>query len=128
MFYDILADPEPSLNDMNEVATQPQLALDLKNLQGIVAEGGFTVTSTGPVVVASTEPVRFDLEGDPATVTLVACVDKSAANGTNPDGSAFTGVRQQAQYRVVKTTYLPAPGWAVAEVLPPEGFDQPQPC
>ena len=127
-FYDILADPEPSLNDMNEVATQPQLALDLKNLQGIVAEGGFTVTSTGPVVVASTEPVRFDLEGDPATVTLVACVDKSAANGTNPDGSAFTGVRQEAQYRVVKTTYLPAPGWAVAEVLPPEGFDQPQPC
>jgi hypothetical protein len=128
MFYDILADPEPSLNDMNEVATQPQLALDLKNLQGIVSEGGFSITSTGPIVVASAEPASVDLESDPAAVTLVACVDKSSASGTNPDGSAFTGVRQEAQYRVVKTTYLPAPGWAVAEVLPPEGFDQPQPC
>ena len=33
-----------------------------------------------------------------------------------------------AQYRVVKTTYLPDPGWAVSKVLPPKGFDQPQPC
>ncbi len=128
MFYDILADPEPSLNDMNEVATQPQLALDLKNLQGIVSEGGFSITTTGPIVVASAEPITVNLDGDPATVTLVACVDKSAASGTNPDGSSFTGVRQKSQYRVVKTTYLPAPGWAVAEVLPPDGFDQPQPC
>jgi hypothetical protein len=128
MFYDILADPEPTLNDMNEVATQPQLALDLKNLQGIVAEGGFTITSTGPIEAVSADLVRVDMTGDPETVILVACVDKSKATGTNPDGSAFTGVRQQAQYRIERTTYLPAPGWAVAEVLPPEGFDQPQPC
>ena len=40
----------------------------------------------------------------------------------------MTGPRELAQYRVVKTTYLPDPGWAVSKVLPPKGFDQPQPC
>ena len=33
MFYDLLADPEPYLNDINDVAAQPQLDIDLRNLQ-----------------------------------------------------------------------------------------------
>ncbi len=127
MFYDILADPEPNLNDMNQVAAQPQLAGDLKNLQRLIGEGGFTIDSTGPVTVVSSELVSVALDDDPPTVVVRACVDKSAASGTQ-DGQSFTGVRQEAQYEIVKTSYLPAPGWAVANVQPPEGFDQPQPC
>ena len=36
MLYDLLADPEPYLNDLNDVAAQPQLDLDLRNLQDAV--------------------------------------------------------------------------------------------
>ncbi|MGB8020323.1 MAG: hypothetical protein WCF04_03770 [Candidatus Nanopelagicales bacterium] len=126
-FYDILADPTPRLNDLNDVAAQPQLAIDLKNLQQIVVKGGFTIESSGPTAVVSVDPVKFDIKGDPPTVVLEVCVDQTAAHGTQ-DGKAWTGPREEAQYRVVKTTYLPAPGWAVAKVLPPKGHDQPQPC
>ncbi|MGB8020605.1 MAG: hypothetical protein WCF04_05210 [Candidatus Nanopelagicales bacterium] len=125
--YDILADPEPRLDDMNTVAVQPQLDLDLRSLQQIVVAGKTTVETTGPVVVVSSEPVKFDLKGDPPTVTLVACVDRSANSGTE-DGKPWTGLRQESEFRVVKTTFLPDPGWAVAKVLPPKGHDQPQPC
>lgn len=126
-FYDILADPEPNLNDMNEVAAQPQLALDLKSLQTILSAGETSLDETGPVLLTSVEPFEVSLDGDPPTVVLVACVDRSANSGTE-SGEPWTGRRQQAQYRVVKTTYLAAPGWAVSKVLPPENFDQPQPC
>jgi hypothetical protein len=127
MFYDLLADPEPYLNDLNNVVADPQLDIDLMNIQQIVALGKTAVESTGPVTIASAEPIKVDLKGDPPTVTLLVCVDKTAASGTD-DGKKWTGPRQEAQYRVVKTTYLPDPGWAIAQVLPPKGFDQPQPC
>lgn len=126
-FYDILADPTPRLNDINNVAAQPQLSIDLNNLEQILAEGGFTIESTGPTTAVSADPVKFDLKGDPPTVVLEVCVDQIAATGTQ-DGESWTGPREVARYRVVKTSYLPAPGWAVAQVLPPDGHDQPQPC
>ena len=126
-FIDILADPSPRLNDMNDVAAQPQLGIDLRNLQEIVNSGQTTIDSTGPVVVASAAPLAIDLKGDPASVTALVCVDRTAVTGT-VKGEATTGLRQEAQYVVVKTTYLPAPGWAVSRVSPPKGHDQPQPC
>ncbi|HYN56924.1 MAG TPA: hypothetical protein VES03_06985, partial [Motilibacterales bacterium] len=55
MFYDILADPQPNLNDMNTVAAQPQVALDLTNLQSILAKGGFAIQSAGQTIVLSSE-------------------------------------------------------------------------
>ena len=126
-FIDILADPSPRLNDMNDVAAQPQLDIDLRNLEAIVNGGQTTIDSTGPVVVASAAPLTIDLKGDPASVTALVCVDRTAVTGT-VKGEPTTGLRQQAQYVVVKTTYLPAPGWAVSRVSPPKGHDQPQPC
>jgi hypothetical protein len=127
MFYDLLADPEPYLNQINDVTAQPQLDIDLRNLQQIVVAGKTVIESTGPVSIASVKPIKVDLKGDPPTVTLLVCVDKTAASGTD-DGKAWTGPREEAQYRVIKTTYLPDPGWALAKVLPPKGYDQPQPC
>jgi hypothetical protein len=126
-FYNILSDPTPTLNDLNAVAAQPQLALDLKSLQGILSAGEITFDKTGPVFVAAAEPTYVNLEGDPPTIVVVACVDRSANSGTEA-GDPWTGRRQQSRYQVVKTDYLPQPGWAVAKVLPPEGYDQPQPC
>jgi hypothetical protein len=126
-FYDIFSDPTPNLNDMNNVAAQPQLALDLKSLQTILSTGETSLDKSGPVLLTSFEPLILDAWGKPPTVILLACVDRSANSGTE-SGKPWIGRRQQAQYRVVKTAYLPAPGWAVAEVLPPDGYDQPQPC
>ena len=127
MFYDILADPQPNLNDMNNVAAQPQLALDLEGLQQIFSAGETSITATGPVAIAFTEPIDVAQGGEPQTVVLVACVDRSANSGIE-SGKPWTGLREKAQYEVLKTTYLPSPGWAVARVQPPVGFNQPQPC
>jgi hypothetical protein len=130
MFFDLQADPDPNLNDINNLVADPQLDRDLLSLQEaarLVAEGKKVVQSTGPVTIASVEPVKVDLEGDPPTVTLEVCVDKTATRSTF-EGKPLEAGRELARYRVVKTTYLPDPGWAVSQVLPPEGHDQPQPC
>lgn len=127
MFYDLLADPARDINDYYDVAAQPQLDIDLKNMQQLRVAGGGTVESTGPVALGPVEPITVDLTAVTPSVTLLVCVDKTAAHGTQ-DGKPWTGRREQAQYRVDKTSYLPAPGWAVAQVLPPPGHDQAQPC
>ena len=80
MFFDLQADPEPNLNDINNVVADPQLDRDLLSLQEaarLVAEGKKVVESTGPVTIASVDPVKVDLEGDPPTVTLEVCVDRT---------------------------------------------------
>lgn len=130
MFFDLQADPDPRLNDINNVAAQPQLAIDLLSLQEaarLVAEGKKVVESTGPVTIASVDPIKVDLQGDPPTVTVEVCVDKTATRSTY-EGDPIEAGRDLARYRVIKTTYLPDPGWAVSQVLPPKGHDQPQPC
>ena len=125
--YDILASPDPQLNDMNLVAAQPQLAIDLSSLQSIIAAGDTSLTETGPVTLVNAGPMRFNLTANTPSVVLLACVDRSANSGTTAEGP-WVGLRQRSQYRVVKTDYLPAPGWAIAKVLPPDGRDQPEPC
>jgi hypothetical protein len=130
MFYDLQADPEPNLNDINNVVADPQLDRDLLSLQEaarLVAEGTTVVESTGPVTIASVEPVKVDLKGDPPTVTLEVCLDRTTTRVTY-EGKPVESGRELARYLVVKTTYLPDPGWAVSQVLPPKGHDQPQPC
>lgn len=126
LYYDLLADPS-RLNELNAVLAEPQLSIDLPNLQYLASTGTTTVESTGPVELASVEPLSVDLTGAPPTVTLLVCVDNTAASGTT-DGEPWSGNRKLAQYRVVQTTYLPAPGWALAQVLPPPGYEQTQTC
>jgi hypothetical protein len=127
MFYDLLGDPDRDINDYYDVAAQPQLDIDLHNMQQLRVKGGYTIESTGPVALGPVEPITVDLAAATPTVTLLVCVDKSAAHGTS-DGKPWTGRREESQFRVDKTSYLPAPGWAVAQVLPPPGHDQAQPC
>jgi hypothetical protein len=127
MFVDIWADPIKDLNDLYDVATAPQIDLDLKSVQQQRFAGTITVDSRGPVVLGAVDPLEFALDDAPPSVTLLVCLDGTATSGTE-NGVPWTGRRQLAQYLVVKTDYLPAPGWAVAKVLPPPGFEQPQPC
>jgi hypothetical protein len=127
LLTDLIADPDPRLNDLNNLVTDPQLELDLTTMSKRIREGETVIESAGPKSIASVEPVKIDLKSDPPSLTLLVCVDSTAVSGTYQD-KPFTGSRQEMQYRVVKTTYLPDPGWAVAEVLPPKGSDGSRPC
>lgn len=126
-FYEILADDSPRLNDLKDVATDPQFDIDLRNLQGILGAGETQVDATGPISIVQVETLSIDLDSDPPAVTLLVCVDSTAASGTE-GGKPWSGPRQQMQYVVVKTEYLPPPGWAVSQVLPPPGAEGPVPC
>jgi hypothetical protein len=68
------------------------------------------------LALASAEPVAIRLKSDPAKVVLLACVDATGVTDVLADGTRRPGVREELQYTVVKTTYLPAPGWAVSKV------------
>ena len=130
MFYDLLADPEPYLNDINNVATQPQLDLDLRSLQ---EQSGRREHARDRVDRPSDDRLGRAGRGRPQALTRppspsLVCVDTPAATATYEGKPVDGQPRELTQYRVVKTTYLPDPGWAVAKVLPPEGHDQPQPC
>ena len=127
LLTDLLADSDPRLNDLNDLVTDPQIDLDLTSTRQLIGARETVIESTGPKSIAAVEPVKIDLKGDPPTITLLVCVDSSAVSGTYRD-KPFTGSRQEMQYRVVKTTYLPDPGWAVAEVLPPKGSEGSRPC
>lgn len=127
-YIDILADPAPTINDINHVAANPQLDIDLRNLQQQLRDADDIVyESTGPITVASADPLEVDVEADPPTVVLLACVDRTSVKGTE-DGEPRTGRREALRYQVVKTDYLPEPGWAVSRILPPQGEVQPRPC
>lgn len=130
MIRDILTDPTPNPDDMTTVATQPQLDLDLQELRRRGAAARPVAGAAGVVVVASADPVEINLRSDPPTVVLLACVDRSSISATG-SGQRWTADRELSLYRVVTTTDptdLPDPGWVVAQVLPPTGHDQPQPC
>jgi hypothetical protein len=130
MIRDLLADPQPNLDDMNIVATQPQVDLDLRELRQRGTAAGTVVGAAGAVVVAFADPVEINLRGDPPTVVLLACVDRSTSSATG-SGQRWAADRELSLYRVVTTTDptdLPDPGWVVAQVLPPTGHNQPQPC
>jgi hypothetical protein len=123
---DLRAEDAPLLNQLGTVAVDPQLTIDTQALTQDLGNGT-TISSTGPAVLVSATPVSVTLAGEPPTVVLLACFDETAVTGTT-GGKPVTGQRQESQYRVVRTAAVPAPGWAVAELLPPPGYDQPRPC
>jgi hypothetical protein len=126
-FYDILAAQDPDLNRMNLVAVQPQLDIDLRSLQKIVTRGGFTVESSGPTALVDARPIFVRLRNVRSTISLEACIDQSAAFGSQGT-KEWTGPRERATYEVVAAPHLSPTSWAVARVTPPEGEVQPQKC
>jgi hypothetical protein len=95
------------------VATGDLLDASLKSVSQGLSQGYRMEPANAQVVLVSTEPVGIELDEDPATVVVRACIDQSEITSVSPDGSSKPGVREAVDYTVVKTDYLPAPGWAV---------------
>jgi len=70
----------------------------------------------GQLVLVSAEPVKVRLKADPPSVVVRACIDATALTGIDAEGNRSPGVREELDYTLVKTTYLPDPGWAVTRV------------
>jgi hypothetical protein len=102
------------VNDLNAVAaTGDLLDASLKSVSQGLSQGYRMEPDGAQVVLVSAEPVSIKLDEDPAIVVVRACLDQSSITSVSPDGSTKPGVREQVDYTVVQTDYLPAPGWAV---------------
>ena len=111
---DLYTGARTDVNDLNAVvATGDLLDASLKSVSQGLSQGYRMEPANAQVVLVSAEPVGIDLDEDPATVVVRACLDQSAITSVSPDGSTKPGVREAVDYTVVKTDYLPAPGWAV---------------
>jgi hypothetical protein len=111
---DLYSGARTRLNDLNNVATGGLLDRNLTKAQEDLGAGQRSEPQGAQVELVSAEPVRVDLKSDPNTVVVRACIDGTQVTSISPDGTQSRGVREQADYTVTRTTYLPAPGWAVA--------------
>jgi hypothetical protein len=111
---DLYTGARTDVNDLNAVvATGNLLDASLKSVSQGLSQGYRMEPANAQVVLVSAEPAGIELEADPVTVVVRACLDQSAITSVSPDGSTKPGVREEVDYTVVKTDYLPAPGWAV---------------
>jgi hypothetical protein len=113
---DLYSGARTDLNDLNDVATGELLDKGLMNIQQSLGEGWSVVPSGVQVAIVSSALLRSDLESDPNRVELRACLDASDVTEIDPQGGRRPGVREQLDYTIIRTSYLPAPGWAVSEV------------
>ncbi|MGB8020329.1 MAG: hypothetical protein WCF04_03800 [Candidatus Nanopelagicales bacterium] len=110
---DLYSGARTRINDLDNYATgdlldQDRTAVSLGVRQGIRSEPAGV-----QLVLVSAEPESVKLKADPPTVVLRACIDATDVTDVLADGTRRPGVREQLQYTVVKTAYLPDPGWAV---------------
>jgi len=98
------------------VATGDLLDRELKNVSQGLSQGYSSEPMGAQVTLVSAEPVSIDLDADPPTVVVRACIDAAGVTDVAPDGTRTPGVREQLEYTVVTTDYLPAPGWAVLKL------------
>ncbi len=114
---DLYSGARTNLNDLNEVAAGDQLVdKGLAELQRNLSDGWTSEPKGAQLALVSAEPVKVDLLDNPDTVVVRACVDGSAVTGVAPDGQRTPGAREQADYTLTRTSYLPEPGWAVTRV------------
>lgn len=111
---DLYTGARTDVNDLNDVvASGDLLDASLKSVSQGLSQGYRMDPPSAKVVLVSAEPVSIDLDEDPATVVVRACIDQSTITSVSPDGETKPGVREAVDYTVVKTEYLPARGWAV---------------
>ncbi len=113
---DLYSGARTNLNDLNEVAAGELRDQGLRNIQQSLTDGWRYEPANAEVTVSSSEAREVNLQDDPQTVVLKACIDTTAITGVDPDGKRVPGIREQLQYTVTRTTYLPKPGWAVTRV------------
>ena len=114
---DLYTGARTDVNDLNDVvAAGDLLDRELKNLSQGLSQGYSSQPVGAQVVLVSAEPVSLDLDADPPTVVVRACIDATGVTDVAPDGTRTPGVREQLDYTVIATDYLPAPGWAVLKI------------
>ncbi len=111
---DLYTGARTDVNDLNDVvATGDLLDASLKNMSQGLSQGYSAEPPGAQIVLVSAEPVSIELDGKPPTVVVRACIDQTGVTIIQPDGSTNPGLRDELDYTVVKTDYLPKPGWAV---------------
>ena len=113
---DLYSGARTRINDLDNYVTGDLLEQERMNVQQGLAKGTRTEPKGVQLELVSADPVKVSLKADPPTVDLWACIDATAGTDVAADGTRSPGARERLQYRVVKTTYLPDPGWAVAGV------------
>ncbi len=113
---DLYTGARTRINDLDNYVTEPQLERERNAVQKGLASGRRSEPLGGQLRLVSAEPIRVRLKADPPRVVARVCIDATDLTGIAPDGSRESGVREQLDYVVIKTTYLPDPGWAVKRV------------
>jgi hypothetical protein len=110
---DLYSGARTRVNDLDNYVTGDLLDSERIAVSRGLAEGKRSKPEGIQLKLVSSEPVTVDLKSDPAQVRLWVCIDGTAITARDPDGTEYPGKRERLQYEVVRTTYLPAPGWAV---------------
>jgi hypothetical protein len=113
---DLFSGARTRINDLDNYVTGDLLEIERSGVQQSLSKGVRSEPKGVQLRLASAEPVKVSLKAKPPTVVLWACIDGTDVRGINIDGEVLPGKRERAQYEVVKTTYLPEPGWAVRSV------------
>ena len=121
---DLYSGARTNLNDLNDVATGDEvLDQGLLNIQRSLNEGWRVEPSGVEISIVYADPVAVGLADDPASVMVRVCVDATSVTEVDPDGKRAVGVREELDYTLTRTSYLPDPGWAVSRVS--TTFDEP---
>lgn len=113
---DLYSGARTRINDLDNVVTGDKLDRERNNVQKGLVSGRRSEPRGVQLVLVSAEPVKINLKTNPPTVVVRACIDATAVTDIDQDGRESQGIRERLDYEVVKTTYLPDPGWAVKEV------------
>ena len=113
---DLYRGARTNLNDLNEVAAGELRDQGLKNIQQSLSDGWRRQPEGVQLVLVSALPVDINLSDDPDTVVVRACIDATDVTIVDPRGGASSGIREELDYTLARTTYLPDPGWAVTAV------------
>jgi hypothetical protein len=113
---DLYSGARTRINDLDNYVTGEKLERERVNVQLGLSSGRRSEPKGGQLRLVSAEPIKVKLNADPPTVLVRVCIDATPLTGIAPDGEREPGVREELDYRLVKTTYLPEPGWAVTEV------------
>jgi hypothetical protein len=113
---DLYSGARTRINDLDTYATGDLLDRDRTAISLGVRKGIRSEPKGVQLVLVSAEPEKVKLKADPPTVVLWACIDATAVTDVHADGTRHPGSRTELQYTVVKTSYLPDPGWAVAGI------------
>jgi hypothetical protein len=121
---DLYSGARTNLNDLNDVAAGELLDQGLQNIQQSLSDGWRREPQGVELVLVSASPLDFELAGNPNTVVVRACIDATEVTIVDPAGTRSSGIREELDYTVTRTSYLPDPGWVVTRVT--TGNDDPK--